>query len=112
MSYDSLSSSLMTGTAAYRNAPEVRNKVIAEVGYAAIALIAAIETLAAAIFTAGLLIIYPFAPQPFEHTLKWLDSSAFCTGWAVVNLALNPVLLYLAEDESRARALAKSYVRL
>ena len=105
---NSFSSSLMLGTTLYRNQPGVTNKLIAQAGYALTAAVSAVETVAALAFSALSLVAYPFSSTPFEHSTKWLSSSAFSLGWSVTDFILNLFILKLVADEKSARKILQS----
>lgn len=105
---NSFSSSLMLGITTYRNQPGVSNKLIAQAGYALTAVVSAVETVAALTFSALSLVVYPFSSTPFEHSTKWLGSSAFSIGWSVVDFILNPFVFLLVADEKSARQILQS----
>ncbi len=105
---NSFSISLMLGTTLYRNQSGVSNKVIAQVGYALAVVVSAVETVAALAFSALSLVAYPFSSTPFEHSTKWLGSSAFSLGWSIVDSVLNPFVLKLVADEKSARRILQS----
>lgn len=100
---DSLSSSLMLGATLYRNQPGRIHKAVAEVGYAFVAVVAAVETVAALTFSAIGLVAHPFSPTLFNHSVTWLNSSVFSLGWSITDLFLNLVLDPLVADEKSAR---------
>lgn len=100
---DSLASRLMLGTTLYRNQPGLVHKVAAEAGYALIAIVATVETVAAATFSALALAALPFSNKPFSHAAKWLNSSAFCLVWSVADLFFNLTMERLVADEPSAR---------
>jgi hypothetical protein len=103
---NSLSSSLMLGTTLYRNQIGISNKLIAQVGYALIALVSAIETVVALAFSVLSLVAYPFSSRPFEHSTKWLGSSAFSLAWSATDFILNLFIFKLVADEKSARQMA------
>ena len=105
---DSLSSGLILGTTLYRNSPGILNKCIAQVGYALIAVVSSIETVAALIFSAFCLLLHPVFPTPFDHCTKWLSSSGFSFAWSVANFALNLFTEVLVADERSARIMLKN----
>ena len=105
---NSFSSSLMLGTTLYRNQPGVTNKLIAQAGYALTAVVSAVETVTALAFSALSLVAYPFSSTPFEHSTKWLGSSAFSLGWSVADFILNLFVLELVADEKSARKILQS----
>jgi hypothetical protein len=108
VSLNSFSSSLMLGATLYRNRPGFSNKLIAQVGYALIAVVSAIETAAALAFSALSLVVYPFSSTPFDHSAKWLDSSVFSLGWSAVDFALNLFVSPLIADEKSVRQILVS----
>jgi hypothetical protein len=106
---NSLASSLVFGVTLARNRQGGGGKVIGQVGYAATAVVATIESLAALTFCTASLAIYPVSSVPFDKSVKWLGSSSFSIAWSVVDLGLN--LLpggVLIADESSARQIARS----
>lgn len=103
---NSLSSSLMLGTTLYRNQPGLSNKIIAQAGYALIALVAAVETVVALTFLALSLVAY--SPTSFEHSTQWLSSSVFSFGWSAADFFLNPFVIRLVADEKSARRILQS----
>lgn len=105
---NSFSSSLMLGTTLYRNQQGVSNKLIAQVGYALTAVVSVVEIVAAFIFSALSLVVYPFSSTPFMHSVKWFDSSGFAFGWSVIDFILNPFVRGLVADERSARLILES----
>ena len=104
---NSLSSSLMLGVTLYRNRQDAPGKLLAQVGYGLIPLVAAVETVAALAFSALSLAIYPWSREPFEHASKWLDSSLFSFGWSAVDFLLNLFVTPLIADEETARLMVQ-----
>ena len=105
---NSLSSGLMLGVTLYRNQPGVRNKYLAQVGYATTVAIARVESVAALTFCVGSLALYPVSAAPLEKSISWLKSSSFCVVWSATDFLLNPFIVKLVADESSARKVAKS----
>lgn len=105
---NSFSSGLMLGVTLYRNQVGTLNKVIAQVAYALIAVIAATETVAACAFCALSLVVYPLSSTPFDHCAEWAGSSAFSIGWSMTDFILNLFVARLVADEKSARAILHS----
>ncbi len=107
---NSLSSSLMTGVTLYRNQAGFGNKVGAQAGYALVAAVAVVETVAALVSSVAALVLSlaMFSSTPIAHTFKWVNSSAFCVGWSIGDFFLNPFVLVLAGDEKSARSIVES----
>lgn len=105
---NSFSSSLMLGTTLYRNQPGVSNKIIAQAGYALIALVSTVETAAALAFSALSLLAYPFSSTPFELSVQWLGSSTFALGWSLTDFLLNLFVVRMVADEPSARQILHS----
>jgi len=105
---NSFSSSLMLGTTLYRNQPGVSNKLMAQAGYALIAVVSTVEAAVALAFSALSLIVYPVSSTPFEHSIKWLYSSVFSLGWSVTDFVLNLCAFKLVADEKSARKILQS----
>ncbi len=105
---NSFSSSLMLGTTLYRNQPGVSNKLIAQASYAFIAVMSAVETVAALALSALSLVAYPCSSTPFEHSTKWLGSCYFSLGWSAADFILNPFVVNLVADEKSVRQILQS----
>jgi hypothetical protein len=104
---NSFSSSLMFSTTLFRNQSGVANKVTAQVGYALIAAVAAVESAVALAFTA-LSMIFSWClpccfPLSYQHSTTWLGSSALSLGWSLANFCLNPCIRALVADERSVR---------
>jgi hypothetical protein len=100
---NSLSSGLIYGVTLYRNQPGVFNKLTAIAGYALVAMVATAETIATLAFTLLSTIMIPFSRTPFQLSVQWLGSSAFCLGWSITNFCLNLFVPVLVADERSAR---------
>lgn len=109
MSYGlhSYSSSLMLGTTLFRNQSGIRNKLIAQAGYAMIAVIATAESVAALAACLFSIFISPCSIAPLKRHLCWLESSLFTIPWSVVDFLLNPFVLKLVANESSAHNMYK-----
>jgi hypothetical protein len=105
---NSFSSGLIYGTTLYRNQPGVSYKLIAQAGYALTAVVSAVETFVALAFSALSLIVYPISSTPFEHSTKWLGSSAFSLGWSVGDFVINLFMLKLVADEKSVRKMLQN----
>ena len=105
---NSLSSSLMLGVTLYRNQSGVGNKGLAQIGYASIAAVATVETIAALIFCAGSLALYPISSDPLKKSKTWLSSSSFSIIWSTTNFFLNLICTTMIADEPSARQVASS----
>ena len=106
---NSLSSSLILGTTLYRNKGGISNKIIGQAGYALCAAVAVIETITALAFSILSLLIYPlFSTAPWEHSTKWLSSSAFTLVWSLADFLLNLFVVRLVADENSARQILAS----
>lgn len=105
---NSLSSSLMLGTTLYRNQTGITNKFGAQFGYFLIGVIAAVESVAALVFTALSLLVYPFSSAPFARSTIWLGSCAFSLGWSVTDFIFNLFADKLVADEKSARKILES----
>lgn len=105
---NSLSSGFMLGLTLYRNQTGSAKKLIAQVGYTLTAVVAAIETLAALVFSALSLALYPFSSTPTQYTTQWLGSSAFSVGWSITDFCLNLFTHTLVADERSAREILDS----
>lgn len=105
----SLSSSLMLGTTLHRNEEGVSNKLRAQVGYALIAVVAAVETVVALAFSALTLAMLPCSSgKPLMYSVVWLSSSVFSLGWSLINFCLNPFAHTLVADEKTAWRILQS----
>lgn len=105
---NSLSSSLILGVTLYRNQTGFSNKCKAQVGYASIAVVALVESVAASIFCACSLALYPFSSAPFQQSAKWLGSSSFCIAWSAIDFLLNPFIEKLVADEQSTLLMIKN----
>ncbi len=107
---NSLSSSLIFGVTLFRNQPGIaNNKILGAVGYALVATIAAIESIAAVIFgVISLPLIVLGKTEPLSQSVKWLSSSTFCLGWSIVDFFLNFFTVVLVADERSAREILES----
>jgi len=98
----------MTGVTLHRNQPNFLPKVQAQVGYALIAVVAAVETAVSLLFT-GLSFSLSLGQSAFyRDTSRWLSSSAFSLGWSVADFFLNLQVYVLVADEASARAILRS----
>lgn len=91
------SSAMMCDLTLYRNKIGFSHKLLAQVGYPIIALIALVETVFLAA-TSILLFCQSTSPAP----MKKLKSSVFVIGWSMVAFCLNPFFLKLVPDEPNA----------
>jgi hypothetical protein len=109
---NSFSSSLIFGTTLFRNQRGIANKVIAQAGYALIAVVAAVESVAALVFTVLSLIFSQcscrYFPISYKRATTWLGSSALSLGWSLVDFCLNPCLKNLVADERSIRSMIRS----
>jgi uncharacterized membrane protein YciS (DUF1049 family) len=108
---NSISSALMLGITSYRNKSGLFNKVIAQVGYALTAIVAAVEAVAFAIIIipSSCIVISPFQLiRPSPSFVKQFASSVFVIGWAVGDFVLNPFCSKLVADEKSVRTMLKN----
>ncbi|MBS0647876.1 MAG: hypothetical protein JSS10_01470 [Verrucomicrobia bacterium] len=77
---------------------------ICQIGFSAVAVTAAVESIAYGALSLLALTVYRLTDRPFEYTVSLLQSSSFTTLWAVADLIFNWFFPNLLTHESLARA--------
>jgi hypothetical protein len=95
---NSLSAFLMLKLTLYRNQASYCNKILAQIGYALITLIAICESIVSFVLNMVTL----------GGCCEWYSSSIFCIIWSITDFCMNPFVNVLVADEISARQIAAS----